>query len=116
MHPVIQHILNRRGKKVPVNDGRKITLILFGGVMTGIRGAASMIVFEDLGLSGSFDSIYSSSSGFPNAAYLLSGQTRLGTSIYYEELSGSKFLNLYCDSGAGNFLGTKSGSGSEAEG
>jgi len=95
MHPVIQHILQRKGVKVPVNDGRKITLVLFGGLMSSVRGASAMVVFQDLGLSYSFDSIYTVSAGFPNASYMLSGDTRLGTSIYYDDLSGSRFFNFF---------------------
>jgi predicted patatin/cPLA2 family phospholipase len=63
--------------------------------MTGIRGASAMISFQELGLSNAFDSIYCASAGFLNASYMLSGNPRVGTSIYYEELSGSKFLNFF---------------------
>ena len=95
MHPVIQHILSRKGQKVPINDGRKIVLVLFGGLMTGVRGASVAIAFQDLGISYSFDSIYSASAGFLNASYMLSDNPRLGTSIYYDDLSGHKFLNFF---------------------
>jgi predicted patatin/cPLA2 family phospholipase len=94
MHPVIQHILERKGRSVPVSDGRKIVLILPGGLMSGIRGAGAMIALEQMGLSHAFDAIYSASAGFMNALYLLSDDTRRGTSIYYDDLSGRKFLNF----------------------
>lgn len=95
MHPVIQHIKERQGKSVPVDDGRKIALVLFGGLMTGIRGAAAMIVLEELGLAHAFDYIYCASAGFLNASYLLSGGTRAGTSLYYKEATTKKFLNFW---------------------
>jgi predicted patatin/cPLA2 family phospholipase len=48
-----------------------------------------------MGLANAFDAIYASSAGFCNASYFLSGQPRFGTSIYYEDLSGRKFLNYF---------------------
>ncbi|GEM_PF-1330582 len=92
MHPVIRHILDRRGKKVPVHDGRKITLVLYSGIMTGVRGAGAMIALEDLGLSHAFDEIQTVSAGFANASYLLGDNTRPGTSIYYDDLAGGNFI------------------------
>lgn len=94
IHTVIKHLLARKHKKVPIKDGRKIALVLFGGAMTGIRGAGSMIALKELGLDNAFDEIYCSSAGFCNASYLLSGNPEEGTSLYYEELSGHKFINL----------------------
>ncbi len=95
MHPVIEHILEREQKQVPIDDGRKIALVLHGGLMTCVRGCAAMIGLEELGLSHAFDVIYSVSAGFGNASYLLSEQAALGTSVYYEELSGNKFINFW---------------------
>jgi len=94
MHPVLQHILARRGQSVPVNDGRKITLVLYGGGMSGVAGAGAMIALQDLGFAHAFDAIYTYSAGFPNASYLLGDETRLGTSIYYEDLSRGQFIKL----------------------
>jgi len=94
-HPVIQHLLSRKNKKVPVKDRRTISLIHFGGLMTGVRGAGAMIAFEELGLSYAFDNIYTISAGFANASYLLSHQTKLGTSIYYDDMKGDKFIKFY---------------------
>jgi predicted patatin/cPLA2 family phospholipase len=93
-HPVIKHLLARRNKKVPVKDGRKIALVLFGGGMAGIRGAGAVIALEELGLNGVFNEIYSQSAGFANASYFLAKSIKLGTSIYYEDLSGNKYINF----------------------
>jgi len=95
MHPVIKHILERKNKSVPVNDGRKIALVLFGGIMCGIRGAGAMIALEELGLRNIFDSVYVISAGFPNVLYLLDEKVRLATSIYYRDLNDKKFINPY---------------------
>jgi predicted patatin/cPLA2 family phospholipase len=64
-----------------------------GGGMSGVAGAGAMIALEDLGFAHAFDAIYTYSAGFANASYLLGEETRLGTSIYYEDLIGKKFIN-----------------------
>lgn len=92
MHPVLESLKSRKGKAAPFNDGKKIALVVFGGMMTGVRGAGAMIALSELGFENCFDDIYSISSGFANASYFLSGQRRMGASIYYEDLSGVKFL------------------------
>lgn len=94
MHAVIKHLLARRNKQIPVEDGRKITLVLPGGLMTGVRGAGAIIGLSELGLADSFDAIYVISAGLASASYFLSKQTRLGTSIYYEDLASRKFINV----------------------
>lgn len=95
MHPVIEHILQRKNKKPPFKDGRHITLAMFGGIMTGVRGGGAAIALNELGFTHSFDAVYTYSGGFPNASYFLSGQAELGTSVYYEELAGRKFINPF---------------------
>ncbi|MEK7631834.1 MAG: hypothetical protein AAB445_03135 [Patescibacteria group bacterium] len=95
MHQVIESILHRRLQSVPIADGKKIGLVLYGGVMGGIRGAGAMIALEEMGLAQAFDCIYTNSAGFANASYLLAGATQLGTSIYYEDLAGWRFINLF---------------------
>ena len=94
MHPVLEHILERKDKSVPVDDGRKIALVLHSGAMRRVRSGGAMIALQDLGLSHAFDEILAASAGFPNACYLLSEQTRLGTSIYYEDLAGRNFIDF----------------------
>lgn len=83
MHPAIEHIAARRGKKVPIHDNRKIALVLMGGLMTGTRGAGAMIALEQLGLAHAFDFIYTASAGFPNACYMLTKNSRLGASVNF---------------------------------
>jgi hypothetical protein len=94
LHPVIKHLLARKNKKVPVKDGRKIALVLFGGAMAGVRGGGFMIALNELGFDNAFDEIYSSSAGFCNASYLLSGNPQEGTSLYYEEFKDHNFIDL----------------------
>jgi predicted patatin/cPLA2 family phospholipase len=95
VHPVLQRLLARKGlSSGPAGDDRKIVLVLFGGIMVAARGAAGLLAFEEMGLTGSFDEVYTMSSGFGNACYFLSGQMRTGASTYYREFSGLKFLNV----------------------
>ncbi|MFC1687836.1 patatin-like phospholipase family protein [Patescibacteria group bacterium] len=95
MHPVIKHIYERKNRTVPVNDGRNITLVLFGGVMAGITGAGAIVALSEMGFKNAFDRIYTYSAGFANASYLLTGETQKGISIYYENLVDNKFINPF---------------------
>ncbi len=79
---------------MPVKDGRKIVLVLYGEQWQVFVGQVSDCSNE-LGLDNAFDEIYASSAGFCNASYLLSGNGKEGTSIYYEELVGHKFLDFW---------------------
>lgn len=94
MHPVIKHLLERRNKKAPFSDGRKISLVLFGGMMIGMRGVGAAEALERLGLSQAFDNIYGVSVGFPVAAGLLSGEISRTDEILFSDIDYSKFINL----------------------
>lgn len=95
MHPVIEHLIARAGKSGPFSDGRRIALVLWGGIMRAVRGAGALVALETMGLNSAFDSIYAVSAGFPLGSYFLAGQTRLGTGLFYEELVSPKFLNRW---------------------
>ena len=92
IHPVIENLNVRRNKKVPIEDGRKIALLIFGCVMSGMRGSGALIGLQQLGLTYAFDEIYSMSAGFPNACYFLADDQTKGPSIYFEELAGRQFI------------------------
>ncbi len=93
-HSVILHLLARKNKKIPLKDGKKIVLVVPGGLMSGVCGAGAMIGLYELGFANAFDSMYVISAGLPNALYYASKQGRVGTSIYYEDCSGRKLINL----------------------
>ncbi len=95
MHPVIRNIIARRGKRVPVDDGRKIALVLFGGVMAGIRGGGALFALSDMGLLYVFDEVYVTSAGFPNVSYMLSDDKQRGLSVYYQDLIDKRFINFW---------------------
>lgn len=95
MHPVIKNILARQHKSPPFSDGRKISLVLFGGNMIAVRSAAALLVMEKMGLNKAFDSIYTVSAGFPMAAYYLSGQLNSAFPMYFRELTSRQFINFW---------------------
>lgn len=94
LHPVAQKLLKRQNKSAPFKDGRKITLILPGGLMTGVLGAGAIVGLYELGLKDAFDEIHVISAGIANASYFLANQPRLGVSIYYEDCAQRKFINI----------------------
>src|SRR3989338_9572076 len=91
---VLKNILARKNKLAPFEDWRKIAMVLYGGLMTGVRGAGALAALEELGLRNAFDDIYSISCGFANAASFLSGKIEKARTIYYKELTGWRFINF----------------------
>lgn len=71
---------------------RKIGLLLPGGGMNGVFSGGVMQVLERHGFSNVFDVIYGYSSGAATGAYLLSGNTQEGSSIYSQDLCGLAFF------------------------
>lgn len=82
-------------------DKEKVVLYLGGGAMAGVFGAGIVTGLQESDFYDRVDTIYSSSAGVFNMAYFLSRQTRLGSSIYYEDLihdfihSGKLLLGLF---------------------
>ena len=86
---------NERGKNLARSKKNiKSALVVQGGAMRGVFSAGSLIALENLGFSQGFDAVYGSSGGAMNSAYFLSSQSAFGTSIYYEDINNSKFINL----------------------
>ena len=95
MDQVIENILKRKNKTFPYNDGKVIALVLYGGVMSGVLGTIATTVLEEENLTDAFDYIFTFSAGLPNASYFLSKQSPLSSSVYIDDLSGSKFINFF---------------------
>lgn len=55
--------------------------------MAGIFGAGIVTAFEEADMYDRVEAVYASSAGAIIASYFLSGQTKLGSSIFYEELT-----------------------------
>ena len=74
-------------------DKKDIILLMEGGAMRGVFGAGVVTAFQEANIYPRVHSIYASSAGAHNAAFFLSHQTRLGSSIYYEDLAGRSFIH-----------------------
>jgi predicted patatin/cPLA2 family phospholipase len=83
-----------RGSLHPHHDGASIALCVEGGAMRGVVSAGMVGALEELGLINAFDAVYGSSAGSINAAYFLAGAARMGTTIYYEDISTRQFIDL----------------------
>lgn len=86
-------LLKERRRSAHRNDGRKLALIIEGGGMRGVLSAGSLIALDMLGFRDCFDEIYATSAGAVNAAYFLTGQGRLGITIYFDSISNRRFYN-----------------------
>ena len=76
------------------NDGARLALVVEGGAMRGATSSGAVDALYQLGFGGCFDEAWGSSAGALNAAYFVSGQITLGTTIYYENATDPAFINL----------------------
>ena len=67
-------------------DDYKLALTVEGGGMRGVVSGAMLIALRDLGLAGTFDRFYGTSSGALNLAYFAAGSGWDAMSIYYDHL------------------------------
>jgi predicted patatin/cPLA2 family phospholipase len=68
-------------------DGHTIGLAVEGGGMRGIVTGGMLLALRNLGLLGSFDAFYGTSSGSMNLAYTIGGADWDGVSVYYDHLT-----------------------------
>ncbi|MBI4158081.1 MAG: patatin-like phospholipase family protein [Candidatus Yanofskybacteria bacterium] len=66
---------------------KNIVIYLGGGNMSGVFGAGIVTAFQEQNIYPKINSIYGTSAGILNGAYFLSKQTRLGSSVYWENLN-----------------------------
>ena len=83
----------RQGTDARQMDGRKLGLVVEGGGMRGVLSAGSLLAVDLLGFRSCFDVVYAVSAGSVNAAYFLSGQGRLGITVYFDDISSRRFIN-----------------------
>jgi predicted patatin/cPLA2 family phospholipase len=96
-HPVIEAITTRwehGSRPGQRTDGFTIGLAIEGGSMRGVVSAGMVTGLEFLGLLPCFDVVYGTSAGAINGAYFLAGQAAYGTTIYYENINNSSFIDL----------------------
>lgn len=97
-HAVIDLLNSRRetaAKENGYRDQRKVGLIVEGGGMRGVLSAGSLLAIDLLGYRDSFDEVYATSAGGVNAAYFLSGQGRLGITVYFDDINNFRFINPF---------------------
>lgn len=75
-------------------DGATIALVIEGGGMRGVVSGGMVTALQQLDLGAAFDAVIGTSAGALAGAYFLAGQAGLGTSIYYEDLTGKDWLSF----------------------
>lgn len=76
------------------HEAIRTCLICDSGIMLGVFGGGIVTGLEESDLTETFDCAIGPSAAGPNIAYFLAGQSRLGTSIYYEDLPDNKFIDF----------------------
>jgi len=73
----------------------RTALLILSGANLGAYGAGATIALHLLGLADVFDAVVGVSTGAGIGGYYLAGEKQmfLGTSIYYTEFSGTRFIN-----------------------
>jgi len=74
-------------------DEPRILFVGGGGVMYGCEAGGTVTAFAEAGYGDVFDWVLGLSTSAPGVAYFLSGNPRVGTSIYYEECCTKDFLD-----------------------
>lgn len=92
----VLELLETRRKHGP--DGgagreRRVALVVEGGGMRGVLSASSLLALGVMGYSDAIDEVYATSAGAVNSCYHLSGQARLGMTIYFDSLTNRRFYN-----------------------
>jgi predicted patatin/cPLA2 family phospholipase len=74
-------------------DEAKLALVVEGGGMRGVVSGGMVTALDELGLQSAFDFVVGTSAGALAGAFFIAGQTHMGTSIYYEDLTGREWLD-----------------------
>jgi predicted patatin/cPLA2 family phospholipase len=80
-------------EKGRADDGPRILFVGCGGVIYGCEGGGTVTAFQEAGYGEVFDWVFGLSTAAPGVTYFLSGNPRLGATIYSEECCSSKFLS-----------------------
>lgn len=73
----------------------KVILYLGGGSMSGIFGAGVVTSLQKMNFYDKIEAIYAGSAGVMNGAYFLAGQSKLGSSIYYQDITKNFIFPLH---------------------
>ncbi len=97
-HPVADLISSRaRAGSLPGRrpDDAHLALVVEGGAMRAVVTAGMGAALGAHGLVPVFDSVFGTSAGAINGAYLLAGQAELALSIYSEVMNSRDFVDLW---------------------
>lgn len=83
----------RDGRPDPGGGERKLALVVEGGAMRGTLSAGSLLALDAAGYRSTFDAAYATSAGGVNVAYFLSGQGKLGITVYFDCINNRRFFN-----------------------
>jgi predicted patatin/cPLA2 family phospholipase len=75
------------------SDEARLALVIEGGGMRGVVAGGMVTALDELGLQEAFDLVIGTSAGALAGAFFLASQTHMGTSIYYEDLTGREWLD-----------------------
>lgn len=84
----------RRSRPGARDDGFRLALAIEGGGMRGVVAGGMVSALEAHGFVDCFDAVYGTSAGACAGAYMLAGQAREGTRIFYEDINNPSFLRL----------------------
>jgi len=92
--PVIK-ILKQKRDNSAENKKQKVIIYAMGGGMRGPYGAGQVLALDEMGLTADkIDVLIGASAGMADLIYYASGQTYIGTSMYYDECTSPEFINL----------------------
>ncbi len=74
---------------------RNIVIYFSAGAMAGVFSAGFSKAFEEAGIKPYVHSVYGNSCGSLTGLYFLSGQVELAAALYWEDLSGDKYIRLW---------------------
>jgi predicted patatin/cPLA2 family phospholipase len=77
----------------PAHENIRTALVIGGGTMRGVFSGGVVIGLEELGLTEVFDDVIGVSVGASTSAYFLARQAALGTTLFFEELTGKDFID-----------------------
>ena len=96
LHPVVRLVRDRilAGSRPGARkDAFKLGLAIEGGGMRGLVTSGMGTALEHLGLLDAFDIVFGTSAGAFNGAYLVAGQAKYGSTIYYQDINNEKFID-----------------------
>jgi predicted patatin/cPLA2 family phospholipase len=97
-HPVLRVLHERRAagsRPGARTDEYRVGLAVEGGAVRGVVSGGMLVALEERGYRDAFDVVYGSSAGSFNAAYFLTGQAWEALSLYYQQMTETRFIDVW---------------------